>query len=487
MKPAIALLCCLFILNTLTGSQLFEDNFENQTLRFEFYHVGNSQEECFILNRIVAGNGFSGNPRTILHPSLQGRYLVKVFCLPQKELIYLYSYDSFFAEYKTTEPALSGEKKVFQEVIRIPRPRTDFLMTIELRASDNTYSKIYEQEFEYRKIFIEKDYPDEQVEVINLLINGEPAGKVDLLFVAEGYTRKQKQKAVQDAKRFAAILFKYEPYKSNQEKFNIRLLFKPSLSEGITQPARGISATTPFQLSFDTFGISRYVLCPELFALHRAAAHTDYDAILIMFNSARYGGGGIFNFYATFPADNIWSEYIFIHEMGHSFAGLADEYYSSSVAYNDFYPAGIEPLEPNITAFLDVNKLKWKELLTLKKNLPVSWEKEEFEKLDASLQQERAELEKELDRLYIKHAPQEQISKLEKRLDELSQLHARKIDQFLQNSKYYGKVGVFEGAGYAAKGLFRSEVDCIMFSKGFKPFCMVCKKAIQQIIDFFSF
>jgi len=60
--------------------------------------------------------------------------------------------------------------------------------------------------------------------------------------------------------------------------------------------------------------------------LRDIAASVPYDAIYVMVNQPRYGGGGIYNLYCTFTADNPSSDYVFLHEFGHTFAGLADEY-----------------------------------------------------------------------------------------------------------------------------------------------------------------
>ena len=192
------------------------------------------------------------------------------------------------------------------------------------------------------------------------------------------------------------------------------------------------------------------------------------------------------NFYCTFTTDNQWYEYLILHEFGHSFAGLADEYYTSSVAYNEFYPKGVEPTEPNITALLEPKNLKWKILLTPGLEIPTPWEKEDFDKMDIAYQKIRGEINAKIARMKRKRAPKFEIIKLEMESETLSKQHAKKVDDYLSQSRYKGKVGAFEGAGYSAKGLFRPMLDCLMFTKGKKPLCSVCEQAVIRIIKHYT-
>jgi len=176
-------------------------------------------------------------------------------------------------------------------------------------------------------------------------------------------------------------------------------------------------------------------------------------------------------FTAPLPLDNQWYEYLMLHEFGHSFTGLADEYYTSQVAYNEFYPRGIEPVEPNITALLNPKDVKWKKLLTPGTAVPTPWEKEEFDRFDLAYQKVRQELNERIARMKREGAPKDEVTKLEAESEKLSLEQGKKVEEFLARSKYAGKVGVFEGAGYASTGLYRPAVDCIMFTKGAKPYC----------------
>jgi hypothetical protein len=219
-------------------------------------------------------------------------------------------------------------------------------------------------------------------------------------------------------------------------------VFKASKESGPDEPRNGIFKNTVVDASFNALGLSRYMLTEANRKLRDIAAHAPYDSIIIMVNTPRYGGGGIYNFYCLFSSDNTWSTYLLLHEFGHSFAGLADEYYASTVAYNEFYPKGTEPAEPNITALRDKNNLKWKHLVKEDTAVPTPWDKENFDKMSRG------------DR----------------------QAH-------LESEKFKDLVGAFEGAGYASEGLYRPMVNCIMFSRSDIPYCVVCRDAIERMIE----
>jgi hypothetical protein len=201
------------------------------------------------------------------------------------------------------------------------------------------------------------------------------------------------------------------------------------------------------------------------------ASHAPYEFVEILANNRTYGGGGIFNLFATVAADSAWSPYLFIHEFGHHFAGLADEYYTSPVAYSPA-TSRIEPWEPNATALLDPNKLKWRDLVESGTPVPTPWAKEEFEKRSREYQKLR-------NRIRAENRPEEEM-------DALFRENKEQESRLLGSEKYAGKVGAFEGALYEAKGYFRPQVDCIMFTRNDVPFCAVCRRAIERVIDLYS-
>ena len=193
--------------------------------------------------------------------------------------------------------------------------------------------------------------------------------------------------------------------------------------------------------------------------------------MVIMINERTYGGGGIYNLYTTTytrgdtPGMDWQMDYVYVHEFGHCFGGLGDEYYNSQVSYNEMYPKGIEPWEPNLTALTDKKYLKWKNLMNDETPLPTPWEKAQYD----SLGRERAKLDRLASDYYEKRKP----------LFDAEQ-------NILKNSKYAGKIGAFEGAGYSSEGLYRPAIDCRMFSLSLVDFDPVCRAAINRMIDFYS-
>jgi hypothetical protein len=231
-----------------------------------------------------------------------------------------------------------------------------------------------------------------------------------------------------------------------------------------------VHRASPIGATYDAFGSERYVLTFDNAAFRRTASFAPYDFVEILTNTRTYGGGGIFNLYSTVAADSAWSAYVFVHEFGHHFAALADEYYTSAVAYA---PATerIEPWEPNVTALLDPANLKWKDLVSPDTPLPTPWEKEAFEAYSREIQRRRREIRSQ-------NRPEQEMDALFR--EEL----AHEKDMFARG-KYANRVGAFEGANYEAKGFYRPQVDCIMFTRT-ETFCAVCRRAIERVIDMYS-
>lgn len=200
------------------------------------------------------------------------------------------------------------------------------------------------------------------------------------------------------------------------------------------------------------------------------AAAAPYDAVVLLVNDRKYGGGGIYNLYATTAVDSSFSPYLFVHEFGHHFAGLGDEYYTSDVAYEEFVPPDSEPWEPNLTALLDPASLKWSDLVEPDTPLPTPWDKAEFEEVSNAIQKRRRALR-------AAEAPEEELEALFREEREL-------LTALLAGQQHAGRVGAFEGAGYQARGLFRPSADCIMFTRDEVGFCPVCRRAIERVIDY---
>ncbi len=333
---------------------------------------------------------------------------------------------------------------------------------------------------------IRDEVKDRAVVVYESDTNSDPHSRVDIAILGEGYSLDDKRKFEDDLKYFTEVFFSQPPYSFYEDKFNIYGVYKPSEDSGVDEPRANIYKNTVMNCTFNSLGSERYLLTEDNKAVRDLAAQVPYDALYIMVNHNRYGGGGIYNLYCTFTAGNQYKNYLFIHEFGHSFTGLADEYYTSSTAYNDFYPQGVEPVEPNITSLTDPQNVKWEKFLTPGIEIPTPWEKSDYDAMDLKWQSERRELNDKIAEMKRNKLHFLEIEKAEKEYAQKDKEHSLLVDSYLKGSKYRGQVGVFEGAGYSSKGLYRPMLDCIMFSKGDKPFCTVCNNAIVKVINHYS-
>ncbi len=263
-------------------------------------------------------------------------------------------------------------------------------------------------------------------------------------------------------------MFSTTPFKERKNDFNVWLVEVVSQESGIPKPDKNIWKNSALGCRYYSFNSPRYILTENNKALRDAAGLVPYDYINILINDNRYGGGGIYNLYTTTymrvdTKGQEWQmDYVYVHEFGHSFAGLGDEYYSSSTGYDEFYAAGVEPWEPNVTALLDKNNIKWKSFIKEDIPLPTPWEKEEYDNVAA----QRSKLDRLASDYYNKREP-----------------FISEQSAILKNSKYAGKVGAFEGAGYERFGLYRPAVDCRMFSLSLVDFDPVCRATIEKVID----
>ncbi len=483
-----AVLAALALAAPLSAVQpvAFDDVFIDVTLRVDTYHTGNATEEVVTLDRVLRQGPWAGSRRHLTDPLGVGRYLATVADPATGTLLYSKGYDSYFGEYRTTPAAEKGVRRTFHESVLLPCPKRPVRFAISVRQRDGSLKEIFTNEVDPSATSVVTAPPDAGVTIVNAWHSGDPHAKVDVAVLAEGYTIAEEKKFRADLERFVGVFFRQEPYAGHKDRFNFYGVFTPSQESGSSEPSWGQHRNTALGATFDSLGSERYLLTEENRRLRDLAAHVPYDAILVMVNSARYGGGGIYNLYCTFTADNQWSPYVFLHEFGHAFAGLADEYYTSSVAYSDFYPRGVEPDAPNVTALLEPSNLKWKSLVTPGTPIPTPWEKSEFDTMDLAYQKVREQLNGRIAAAKRGGAPRAEVERMQDEGEVLSREHAARVDAYLAKSAFVGQVGAFAGAGYAAEGLYRPMLDCIMFTKGVKPFCRVCQQAILRTIEHFG-
>jgi len=440
-----------------------------RTLRVDYYHTGNSHEEWFSLDRVVLEPlEWPGNLNKSIDESGMGNYLFEVRERGSGKLLYSRGSNSVFGEWKTTEEALHA-KRTFSESLRFPSPDAPVEVSVKER-SESGFREVWKAVVDPKDKFVDRSRPPLPGPLLELQKMGDPATKVDLLVLGDGYTAAERPKFEKDARRFMEALFSTSPFREHQKDFNVWGLCPAAEESGVSRSSSGIYRRSPLGAAYDTFGTERYVLTTENRALRDVASFAPYEFIEILVNGQIYGGGGIFNQYATVAIDNLWAGYVSVHEFGHQFAGLADEYYTSDVAY---LPAEkkTEPWEPNVTALLDSANLKWKGLVAAGTPVPTPWDKEEFDRFERDIQRQRKELRA--------------AGKPEAEIDELFRKQREKEDAMLGSQKFAGKVGAFEGANYEAKGYYRSELDCIMFTRQ-KTFCAVCRRAIERVIGMYA-
>lgn len=495
MRVLIPLITALFLASLCApylsgvpayGESGFSTFFTDETLRVDYYHAGDAAGESILLDRLYHYGGWAGSVTNLIDPDNMGSYRLKVYDSESKKLLFSREYGTLFEEYRSTKSAIDGQKKAFQECALIPYPRKKIIFSIEARDKKQQFNEIFHTMIDPEDMNIIRRPPDPEVEVRTLLASGDPHQKVDVLFVGEGFTRTERDKFFGDSRRLMERFFQYEPYKSMKSHFNFRAVLKPSAQSGCDEPSYGSFRNTSVGCSFDSLGSERYLLTENTRELRNICSHAPCDAIIILVNTSRYGGGGIYNLYATVVTDSQWTDYVLIHEFGHHFAGLGDEYYTSQVGFNDFYPAGMEPLSPNITALRRGFSLKWGDLVQKGTSIPTPWDKDRFEKQDRAYQEFREKMNEKKAAARKSHLKEEEILKISREQENLSRESSRKTDAILRESPNYGRVGAFEGAGYQAKGLFRPMVDCIMFTKACPAFCEVCRKALEKKILSYS-
>jgi hypothetical protein len=483
MKTKLILTLLLIPLLVKTQTVNFNDFFDDKTIRIDYYHIGDSSTEIITIDFIYKYGTWAGSTKHLIDNFNNGAYYHKIYDLNSGILIYSKGFDSYFKEYQMTDEASKGIKRTFHESAIIPYPKNKIKFVIEKRDKKNILNEVFSTVIDPSDLYIIKDpVIDISVTVIDSYKSGNPHSKVDVVIIGDGYSAGEFKKFDRDLKRFTKVLLDQEPFKKHKAQFNIYGVYKASMDSGIDEPGANVYKNTVLNTTYYTMGSERYILTEENKALRNLAAHVPYDAILIMVNGSRYGGGGLYNTYCTFVADNQFCDYLLLHEFGHSFAGLADEYYTSETAYNDMYPVGIEPVEPNITRLYDKNNLKWKNILSHGVEIPTPWEKEEYDKTDFAWQKVRREMNSRIAAMKRDNEPIEKVKAAQDEYDIKDRARSREVDKYLKASKFAGKVGAFEGAGYNAKGMYRSMLDCIMFTKGAKPFCKVCEEHISKVI-----
>ncbi len=414
----------LLALSLTAPAQLAFDNyFTDRTMRFDFMLAGNSVTTKVFPISFREEPFWGGSLTNLTDKFNYGSFKYEVFDAATGTLIYSRGFCTLYQEWQTTAEAKQIERS-FHEVATFPFPKNKVNFVLSIRGRDGLFSKLYETPIDPASYFLTREKPDAAI-ATRIYGTGDPHTSFDIAFIAEGYTKEEAEKFRADVKRLADVLFLEAPFDKYQDRINIWAVETPSQEQGTDVPGEGIYVNTALNSSYYTFDVDRYLTTQDLGAVNDYAASAPHDQIVVLINSPRYGGGGVYNYYSAVTSDHHFTPQVFTHEFGHGFAGLADEYYNSEVAYEEFYPLDVEPWEPNITTRVNFES-KWKDMIA--KSVPVP-------------------------------TP--------------------------NDKRYTGVTGLFEGGGYAAKGIYRPSFDCRMKSNQADSFCEVCQTAIEEMILFY--
>jgi len=410
-------LCIPFLLSAQVDFSTF---FTEKSMRFDFLLAGNSTDVTVFPMTTQQEASWAGNRNNLIDKFNYGTYRFRIFDAKTGTLIFAKGFNTLFQEWQTTAEAQQHDKAFYQAAI-FPYPKETIKLEIDARQRNGRFLNIFQTNIDPKDYFISKENR-ETFETKWIEKNGIPAQKVDIVVLAEGYSQKEKQKFFDDTQRLCNYLFTEEPFRSERENFNINAVFTPSLESGTDVPGEHIYRNTRFNSTFYTFDVPRYLTTTDMKSIYDAAGTVPYDFIYLLVNTDRYGGGGFYNLLTVCTSNNERSPQVFIHEFGHGFAGLADEYYTSDVAYEDFYNLKVEPWEPNLTTLVDFGK-KWKAMLDPSTPVPTP-----------------------------------------------------------RKTEYQNTIGVYEGGGYMSKGIFSPYMNCRMKSNDSEGFCPVCEKALREMI-----
>ncbi len=422
MKIRFTVLLALLI-SSVNAQNHFEKYFTDKVLRFDFMLAGNFKETKVYPVGMKEEPFFGGSKSNLLDPFNYGNFKYELFDAEDGRMIYSRGFCTLFQEWQTTAEA----KEIFRsfyEVATMPFPKRQVKFILSIRERNGSFSELYSTIIDPEDYFIRNEKPVDAV--VTQIHNSGPSDRcVDFVFIAEGYKQSEMEKFRHDVQKMTDALFREPPFSDYKNRINIWAVEAVSEETGTDIPGEKIYRNTVLNASFYTFDLDRYLTTQDIKAVNDYAALAPHDNIIVLINSAMYGGGGVYNYYSGTTTDHPYSLKVFVHELGHGFAGLADEYYSSEVAYEDFYPMDVEPWEPNITTLVDFGS-KWKKMLS--PDTPVPTPAEE---------------------------------------------------------KWKSATGVFEGGGYSAKGIYRPEIECRMKSNTPKGFCSVCQQAIRDMIAFY--
>ena len=424
MKLILTLFTCLFV----TGcayAQNFSDYFTNKTLRIDYLFTGNVDKQSICLDELSELPVWAGRRHHLSELPLEGNGQIVMRDVASGKVIYTTSFSSLFQEWLETDEAKEVTKG-FENTYLLPYPIKPAEVEITLRNNKREVSANLKHVVKPDDILIHKKGLTHITPHKYLLQNGNPGKCIDVAILAEGYTPQEMQTFYEDAGIACESLFAHEPFKSMKERFNIVAVASSSIDSGVSVPRLNEWKHTAFGSHFSTFYSDRYLTTSRVKTIHDALAGIPYEHIIILANTKEYGGGGIYNSYTLTTAHHPMFRPVVVHEFGHSFGGLADEYFYDNDVMTDTYPLDVEPWEQNISTQVNFTS-KWKDMLAKDTPIPTP----------------------------------------------------------TGNSEKY-PIGVYEGGGYSAKGIYRPADDCRMRTNEYPAFCPVCQRALRRIIEFYT-
>ena len=421
MRHTLLILFFLLISNLGVKAKQYTDFFTEKACRVDFHLCGNATQTAVYLAN-VKQEPFWGGRRAQLDNDLNlGDFRFRILDSISKKQIYVDGFSALFHEWQAT-PQATTTSKSFEQTIQFPFPKNAAVLIIEKRLDLDHWQELFSYNLSPNDKLIQRTKP-QAVPVKIISKTKAPEKAIDIAVIAEGYTTKDKQKFYKDAQRLAENLLTHEPFTTYKSRINIYAIAAPSEESGISMATDSVWKNTAVGSHFFTFYEPRYLTTPNSFKLRDLAALVPYDAIYVLANTSTYGGGGIYNFYALTAADNILATQVTVHEFGHSFAGLADEYFKEKAdVLDNTYDIKKEPWEPNITSLVQFER-KWKTQIAVETPVPTPVTEENKARL-----------------------------------------------------------GVFEGAGYLTKGMYRPMFDCRMRTNKSPEFCPVCQQAVERMI-----
>lgn len=405
----------------------FDRWFTDATLRVDYVFSGTAKTQAIAVDELRRGEGWFGRRVNLDKVPVRGNGQITMTDVETGTIIYRMSFSTLFQEWQTSEEATRLTKS-FENVFQLPMPRKDADITVKLFDTHDQVTANYTHRVKVDDILIRPILPAVVADHRIIWQGGDSREAIDVIIVAEGYTREEANVFYADAQTACSELLKYSPFSDYKDCFNFTAVALESDESGVSIPHDKVWKKTALSSSFDTFYSNRYLTTLRLKQLNDALAGIPYEHIIILANTDNYGGGGIYNSYTLTAAHHRMFKPVTVHEFGHSFAGLADEYFYDD-QYEEFYFPDVEPWEQNITTLKDFDS-KWADMLPEKTLVPTPT--------------------KGLDDTDMKH------------------------------------IGVYEGGGYQSKGVYRPFVDCRMRTNEVPEFCKVCERAIGRVIEFYT-